>query len=168
MSRNAAQPRLMPPHAHRRATGRVLSEGPNMIVLLFAMALVVGLLVGLGARQLTHRYSTNRQTTGELPAAAVDLGYREARDYRIDTERASLALSDVLAAEAGSQRLWENAETGNRGIVWASEETRRTDGASCRALARRTLINGAFRHGAGVACRTASGGWDQKGGWHAE
>jgi surface antigen len=133
------------------------------------VALAVGLLVGLGARQLSRHLDAARLSgKGEVSAAATELGYRAERDFRIDTERASLALNDVLGAEAGAQRLWENAETGNRGIVWASEETKGTGGATCRSLARRTLINGIFRNGAGMACRTGSGPWEQKNGWRAE
>ena len=135
---------------------------------MFALALVVGLLIGLSARRLTQQFSASRPSFEDLSAAAVDLWDREARDHQIDTERAGLVISDFFVTEAESQRLWENSETGSRGIVRASEETRSSDGASCRSLARRTLINGAFRNGAGVACRNASGGWGQQGRWHAE
>jgi hypothetical protein len=156
-------------NARLRPLAPHFSDGPNMVVLLIALALVMGLLVGLGARELARHHDTLRRPgRGELSAGASELGYKTERDFRIDSERADLALIDVLAGQPGSQRLWENAETGNRGIVWASEELPTNGGASCRSLARRTMINGVFRNGAGVACRTSSGGWEQKGEWRSE
>jgi hypothetical protein len=145
-----------------------LADGPNMIVLLFVLALVISVLAGLGARHMTHRPDRGHAApNGDISAEATRLGYRNERDFRIDQEHASLALADVLAAEPGAQRLWENAETGNRGVIWASEETRQPGGASCRNLARRTLINSAFRNAEGIACRSGAG-WEQTGGWRAD
>ena len=160
--------RFNAPQPESAGRGR-LSDGPNMIVLLCGVAVAIALLAGLGARQFTRHLDTGRSLPkAELSGAASELGYKGERDFRIDNERASLALSDVLGAQPGAQRLWENAESGNRGIVWASGETSGTDGATCRSLARRTLINGIFRNTASTACRTASGEWEQKGGWRAE
>jgi surface antigen len=138
-----------------------------MIGLLFALALVVGVLVGLGAHQLS-RPRDGRLSPGALSASAIDLGYKTERDFRMDSQRAETALAHVLAAGPGAQELWDNAETGNRGLIWASEENRRGDGTLCRNLARRTLINGAFRNAAGTACRTEISDWRQTGQWRPD
>jgi hypothetical protein len=142
-----------------------------MVLLLFLMALVVGVLIGLGARRLARldlERANIRHSQQPLSSEATDLGYKVERDYRIDGERAAAALGDVLGDTGGSQRLWENPETGNRGVIWGSGETRRPDGSICRTLARRTLINGAFRNGGSEACHSAGGPWNTSVGWHAE
>jgi hypothetical protein len=143
-----------------------VSKGPNLMMSLFVLAVVIGMLVALGARQWAHRLDRGLpQSRGSaISAEATNLGYRHERDFHVDQEQESRAQAQALAGEPGAQRLWENAETGNRGIVWAAPETLRTGGATCRTLARRTLINGAYRAAEGTACRKGDG-WDQQGAW---
>ncbi len=150
-----------------RSPGRLQRGGGlNMILFLMFLAVALGLLVGLGARTWT-RAAIDRGAA-RLSSEAADLGYKAERDFLVDRGRAEVALGEVLASPAGAQRIWENAETGNRGLLWASEETTRRDGTSCRNVERRTLINGAYRNGASVACRTRQGNWDSAVRWHAE
>ncbi len=153
---------------HSQASG---SDGPNMIVILLGVAVLVGLLVGLGAHQLTHQ-PTSRPATARLTAPpsskAVDLGYKNERDFSVDTQRTAEALEDVLDANPGAQRLWENAESGNRGVFWVSAESPRADNRSCRDIERRAVINNAFSRAIGTVCRSTTGGWNASIDWHAK
>ena len=82
-----------------------------MVLLLFGMALVIGILVGIGARSWTQQYDsgppTARFSVG-LSSEAVDLGYKSEAAYISDRDRASAAQDAVLASGPGAQRLWEN------------------------------------------------------------
>ncbi len=169
MARTAASRHLMAGQQPRHG----LLDGPSLIIPLFLFALVIGVIVGLGANhlsqtRLSHQsgHAASRQDAN-VPAAAERLGYRNGPDFWNDEARAASALQEVLAAEAGAQRLWQNPETGNRGNIWASAETTRPGGESCRNLERRTLINGAFRNAQATACRRGAA-WDQTVEWQAE
>jgi hypothetical protein len=142
-----------------------------MILLLFGLALVIGLLVGLGARSLTREYARHPQAPHgghSLPAEAAELGYHSEQDFASDGKLAALALAEVLDAGPGAQRLWENVETGNRGVIWASAASARANGAVCRSLARRTLINNKFQNAGAETCRAAAGHWDTTVRWKNE
>lgn len=143
-----------------------------MIFLMFGLAILVGVLVGLGARTWTRQYAERPILRDEerppLPSVAVDLGYKREEDYQSDRLRAVQATLEVLQGPPGGQRLWENAETGNRGVIWGAEEKRASNGALCRDLERRTLINSAFRNASAVACRDAQGRWSGEVAWHAD
>lgn len=151
-------------------------SGPNMILLLFVVALVIGVLVGLGARSLT-RYdgepSVAREGQADRQPAAVSaeasaLGYRSDRDYSSDRQRASFALGRVMAGVAGEQRLWENPETGNRGVIWNAAEHAGERGRLCRDLIRRTLINNAFRSAEATVCRDPDQAWPTEIAWRGQ
>lgn len=139
-----------------------------MIVTLFAVALAVGLLVGLGAHQISRHWQERpaQPQIGEpLSTAAASLGYKTEYDYRTDTERSALATHDVLLARAGAQRLWENAESGNRGVVWASSETQQQDGRTCRDVERRTVINNVYASAIATICKRPRGAWEDAVTW---
>lgn len=142
------------------------AKGPNLILLLFLLAMLIGVLVALGTRQWTHRLDRGQPRFGgsDISAEATNLGYRHERDFLVDQDHASQAQALALDGPPGAQRLWDNAETGNRGMVWASPDTIHTGGATCRTLVRRTLINGARRATEGTACRNGDR-WDQQGPW---
>ena len=168
MPRTAAPMRAPQP---ARPNGSTDSDGPNLVLLLFALAVVIGLLVGLGARSLTREYARHPQAPHgghSLPVEAVELGYHTEHDFASDGKLAAVALAEVLEAGPGAQRLWENVETGNRGVVWASGASQRPGGAVCRALARRTLINNKFQNAGAEACSTADGHWDATVRWTNE
>lgn len=154
----------------------VESDGPNMILLLFVIALVIGILVGLGARSLTRHdggASAAHQSQADWQPAAVSaeasaLGYRSDWDYSSDRRRASFALGRVMAGLAGEQRLWENPESGNRGVVWSAAEHAGDHGTICRDLVRRTLINNAFRSAAATVCRDPKQAWPTEVAWQGQ
>lgn len=144
---------------------RVESDGPSLILVLFGVALLIGILVGLGARSLTSPDTDRGPEEGRLSAMAAHLGYHTEWDYAGDRKREAAALRQVLGAPPGAQHLWENVESGNRGVIWAAPEVPRADGGACRSLDRRTLVNGAFRSAQGKACRNARGVWDDAVQW---
>lgn len=150
----------------RNPVSERLAKEPNLALLLVLLAILIGVLVALGARQWTHRLDRGQPRSGGsgISTEATNLGYHHERDFQVDQDHASQAQALALDGPPGAQRLWENAETGNRGMVWASPETIGTGKAACRTLARRTLINGAFRATEGLACRKGDG-WDQQGDW---
>jgi len=146
-------------------------EGPSMILLLFATALLSGVLAGLAARSLQSGYPVLpmlRHEGASLPSEAYDLGYRTEQAFAADRRLAAEALDAVLQDGPGAQRLWENAETGNRGVIWAAAAERRQDGMLCRSLARRTLINNAFRSAQAEACRVRTDQWERNVIWTIE
>jgi len=168
MPRTAAPMRAPQP---AQPNGLTESDGPNLILLLFALAVAIGLLVGLGARSLTREYARHPQAPHgghSLPAEAAELGYHSEQDFASDGKLAAVALAEVLDAAPGAQRLWENVETGNRGVVWASGASARASGALCRSLARRTLINNKFQNAEAETCRGGSGHWDATVRWKNE
>lgn len=169
MVQTVPSPSPMPgQRGHARFWGYALhADGSDTIVVLLVMAVVIGLLGGLGARHMAHRMDSDAVLEADTPAEAKRLGYHRLRDLQADLAQQSVALADVLAADAGAQRPWENVETGNRGLIWASAETRRADGTLCRTLARRTLINGAFSRSHGAACLNGTE-WQRTGGWRAD
>jgi len=138
-------------------------DGASMILLLFAAALVVGVLAGLGVRSLQRSAavrSAMEHAGTPLPAEAAGLGYRTEQAFAADRDMAAEALEAVLNDGPGAQRLWENAETGNRGVIWAAAATMQPNGVVCRSLARRTLINNAYRNAEAQACRNPTGQWE--------
>ena len=145
-------------------------EGPNMVIVLFVLSLGIGVLVGLGASNLASPPSGHSSAGSAAPVtrAAAQLGYTSERAFQADNERASDALLQVLQAPAGTQRLWENAETGNRGVIWSGAETRSAGGTICRELERRTLINNAYRNANATACREQGKAWKGEAGWRNE
>ncbi len=160
--------RLAARHADTANTD--LSDGPSMVTVLFVLSLIIGVLVGVGVSELTPP-----NTTGRLPhegqalsREAAQLGYASESAFLADNQRASTALLQVLQAQPGTQRLWENAETGNRGVIWGAGETQKPDGTTCREMERRTLINNAYRNANATACHKKGQPWGDTAQWRNE
>lgn len=134
--------------------GLALWDSGGGLVAMFLLALLVGVLAGLGVQHLArlpgrpmslyHGTVTQKQ--------AVEEGYEQDADYLADRARERAVITRLLAASVGSQQLWENPETGNRGVIWVANETATADGSRCRELIRHTLINNAFRDTETTAC----------------
>ena len=140
-----------------------------MVVLLFILSLAIGVLVGIGASSFS-RYDSASTNQGQhhappLSRIAAELGYAAERDFENDNVRANNATVQVLLAAPGTQRLWENAETGNRGVIWSGGESQGPDGSICRDLVRRTLINNAYRNASATACHRQGQSWDANPEW---
>lgn len=147
-------------------------DGPNLVVVLFVVSLAFGLLVGLGASRWGPHpdagTAAGARHATPVSRKAAQLGYVTQHDYAADQQLAASALVQVLQANPGTQRLWENAETGNRGVIWSSPETSTPDGSTCRELARRTLINNAYRNANATACRRPGKVWASEAQWRNE
>lgn len=149
-----------------------LFNAGNAAFLLGVVALV-GLLTYWAAWSWQHRLNHSADPAayrdgpaGDGPAGeavsaeAAGLRYVSQEAFRNDQSRAAAALGSVLARGPGAQEIWENHETGNRGLIWNTNETIRPDGAVCRHAERRTLINHVFHDGIAEVCRPAGGQWD--------
>lgn len=128
-------------------------EGPNVVLVGVCVALVTVGLTVLGMNLLNRRPEVQPLKREPISAAAEALKYSREELYRSDLSMAEDALTRLLRGVGGSQLLWENAESGNRGITWNSFENRR----GCRDIERRTIINGAFHEETSTACRDANG-----------
>jgi surface antigen len=163
-------PRLAALFRERSALGDL--EGPNIVIILFVSSLVIGVLVGVGASSFGHHDAGGTvQRTHHAQAvsrAAAELGYTTERDFEADNARAESATLQVLQSPPGTQRLWENAESGNRGVVWSGDETASQNGSICRDLVRRTLINNAFRNASATACHQQGESWSADADWRNE
>ena len=134
-------------------------EGAGAIVLLFGLAVLIGLLVGFTAQ----RWATDpdfvawRFRSGTVSKAASDLGYKAEGDYQADRQRERATIDRLLTMPVGSQALWENPETGNRGVIWVGGQHEGAasgqPGKFCRDLVRHTLLNNAYRNSLGTTCQ---------------
>lgn len=159
------------PHRRRRLSTEELlqSDGPTMILLLFGLAMLIGLLVGFGAHRWSQQYQDRPGDIGPpLSNEAAGLGYHSERDFSADRSRAAVALHQVLASSSEAQHLWENVETGNRGLLWGAASFVGQDGLTCRPLERRTLVNKAFRDASAVICRDVHGDWPASVAWQGK
>ena len=91
-----------------------------------------------------------------LSKAASALGYHEERHYLADREQEHVTVERLLTLPVGAQALWENAETGNRGVIWVAGEREGIApgeaGKLCRDLVRHTLLNNAYHNSLGTIC----------------
>ena len=147
MSGNRIAGGFVPPEAARNR------EGPNVVLVGVCVAMVTVALTVLGMNLLNRRIEVQPLKHEPISAAAEALKYSREELYRADQSMAEEALSRLLGGVGGSQLLWENADSGNRGITWNSFENRR----GCRDIERRTIINGVFHEETSTACRDASG-----------
>ncbi len=145
------------------------------VVAMFGLAVLVGLVAGLGAQRwagLDRRPLALRQgPVAQKPVTqkeAVAEGYQTDADYLADHARERVVITRLLAAPVGSQQIWENPETGNRGVIWVARETVRADGGHCRGLVRHTLINNAFHDTEAVTCRANAGDFPSDVTWRPE
>ncbi len=146
-----------------------IAESGSLIAVLFGMALVVGLLAGLGAQRYMRDFGHPVAIyQGSAPKEIVKLGYTDVAAYNIDHAREHAVIDKLLAAPVGSQMLWENPETGNRGVIWVARQAMLPNGAVCRDLVRHTLLNNTYRNTAGTTCRPANGSYPPEIPWHAE
>jgi hypothetical protein len=144
-------------------------DGSGGIFLLFAMALVVGLLAGLGAQRIVQNYGRPAALrSGATPKEIVDLGYNSETDFKADHAREQAVITKLLVSPVGSQMLWENAETGNRGVIWVASQHTTPDGGVCRDLVRHTLLNNAYRNTAATTCHGVNAGYPDQIAWRAE
>ena len=96
------------------------------------------------------------------------MGYHSENDFNADHAREQTVIQKLLAAPVGSQMLWENPETGNRGVIWVAGQHAGTDGGMCRDLVRHTLVNNSYRNTAGTTCRGGNSGYPDQIAWRAE
>ena len=157
------------PHPHAASTADRSSDS-SVVVALFLLSLVIGVLVGFSVSELsTPRTREPRPHEAvALSREAAQLGYTSEHAFLADNQRAATALRQVLQAEPGTQRLWENNETGNRGVIWGAQDTQRPDGTLCREVERRTLINNAYRNANATACHKKGQPWPDTATWRNE
>jgi len=151
-----------------------LAEGAGMILLLFGFAVLIGLAVGFTAQ----RWATDPGRPISLyrssgaPKEVVDQGYKSESDFNADHAREQETISRLLVAPVGTQVLWENPETGNRGVIWVASEHVGNQGAqngqTCRDLVRHTLLNNTYRNTVGTTCHTAGKAFAADIAWQVE
>ena len=144
------------------------ADGAGIILLLFALAMLIGLAVGFGV--VRYNAELGRPMAlyhgSSAPKEVIDQGYHNEADYNADRAREQAVLTHLLAAPVGSQALWENPETGNRGVIWVAREQKGAE--VCRDLVRHTLLNNAYRNTAATVCRDPSGAFPERVAWHQE
>ncbi len=150
--------------------GRVEERGDSagLILLLFALAMLIGLVVGVGAVRYNAEFGRPMALYrgSSAPKEVIDQGYHNESDYNADRLREQAVLTRLLASPVGSQALWENPETGNRGVIWVASEHRGAE--ICRDLVRHTLLNNAYRNTAATVCREPRGAFPERVAWHQE
>jgi hypothetical protein len=146
------------------------SESGGAILLLLGLALLVGLVAGLGAQRYTQhleRPVVLYQHQGPSKTAAA-LGYDSDEDYIADRTRERAVIEKLLAAPVGTQLLWENPKLGNRAVILVTRDGARPDGAQCRELMRHSLVNEHFHATVATVCRAADGKAEEEILWRAE
>lgn len=63
------------------------------------------------------------------------------------------------SGQPGQSFPWQNAETGNSGVVTPSNYYRNDNGQYCREYSQRITVGGRTEEGYGTACRQADGTW---------
>ncbi len=137
-------------------------NGPSIVLVGICVAMITLGLTVLGMNVWNRHPTVETFQRPPMSAEAAALNYTREELYRADISMADDALLRVLRGVGGSQLLWENAESGNRGITWNSFENRR----GCRDIERRTMINGMFREEIATACRDAAGHWPSSFAWN--
>ena len=159
-----------------RIWGRLddLADGIGAVMMLFGFALIIGLLVGITAQHwATDPGSTAYLKSGHsVPKDVRQFGYTSMSDFNSDHQREQATITHLLEAAVGSQSLWENPETGNRGVIWVMNERQVEQGAMrgqiCRDLLRHTLLNNAYRNTAGTTCHVLGQAYSAEITWKPE
>lgn len=105
----------------------------------------------------TRSPTVERHVVPSIPTeaeTAAALGYSTAASYRADQSLASATLRSIMTSSAGTQQIWENRETGSRGLLQVEGSLLRGDGSDCRKFRQRLLLNGKLRENNVIACRT--------------
>ena len=143
-------------------------DGAGAIVLLFALAVLVGLGVGFGA--LRYAADPGRPLalhhSNSPPKQVIEAGYHNEADFNADRARERAVLTKLLAGPVGAQALWENPETGNRGVIWVASEQKGAE--ICRNLVRHTLLNNTYRNSAATICHAPGQDFPADIPWHVE
>jgi hypothetical protein len=145
--------------AHRGQIDR--RDGPNIWVVGLGVLTVAALLIWMALHVWQRPRPSDAARRTPLSAEAEKLSYTAEEDFRSDQSMAAGTLRRVLDGAAGGQILWENPETGNRGLVWNGPENAR----GCREVERRTVINHAFRDFGAMVCRDSRGRWPSEIAW---
>jgi hypothetical protein len=136
-------------------------SGSNAVLIGIFAALLTAVVIVVGVA-VWNRYQRSHHVIGEpLSTRAELLKYSQEEMYRKDLAMENDALTRLLGSAGGSQLLWQNAESGNRGITWNSFENER----GCREIERRTMINDIFHEESATVCRDAAGHWPSKLAW---
>jgi surface antigen len=150
-------------------------EGAGTIVALVGLAVLIGLAVGFAAQRWAADPAFvvwHGGPTGAVSKAASDLGYKVERDYLADRAREQATVERLLTLPVGSQILWENPETGNRGVVWVAgdhaADAAEPAGTFCRDLVRHTLLNNAYRNSLGTTCHAPGQPYSPDVAWRIE
>ena len=149
-------------------------DGAGAIVALFFFALLIGLLVGFTAQRwaTSPEVAASRYSASAVSKAASELGYHEERAYQADRQHEQVTVERLLNLPVGTQQLWENPETGNRGVILVSGERAGAAsgeaGKTCRDLVRHTLLNNAFHNSLGTICRAPGEGFPGDVAWRVE
>jgi surface antigen len=134
-------------------------DGAGALVALLGFAVLVGLGVGYSAQRWANDPGRlpGRFERHSVSKSAGALGYQTDEAFEADRKRETETVTRLLGMPVGSQLLWENPETGNRGVIWVAGEHAGGSGteanAICRDLVRHTLLNNSFRNTLGTTCR---------------
>ena len=151
-----------------------LTDGLGAVLMLFGAALTIGLLVGITAQhRATDPGNAAFLKSGRtVPRDVAAYGYTSMNDFNSDHLREQATITQLLQAPVGSQSLWENPETGNRGVIWVMKERQVERGAqpgqTCRDLMRHTLLNNAYRNTVGSTCRDKGQAYSAEIAWTPE